>query len=582
MASSGWIRVATGFQKVASVAAKQASQDAGAIATRAAQHGVDMAANLRNVSAMQQAMHHPPPPSAQPTRGFPNGENAPSKQDRQDPSFSVDKPPMQEQNKPPRPPINGYMLHATKQEESVEQKSPPVAVSDPNLIHAEKGKTDAEPSSLAPENQIRTNNTSNAQAQQQYRVEEDEHINYQRLKEGRAVPSTRVGRAFGFASLGVGLAMGAVGEGLKRLTGTSNSSNILVNDGNSERLAQSLCRMRGAALKMGQMLSIQDESLLPPELTRALQQVRQGADAMPEYQLKQQLQAQLGDNWQDKFESFDMLPFAAASVGQCHRAKLKLSDGTTQNVVVKVQYPGVGRSIESDLSNLSMLVTWTGLAPKGLFLDNVIRVGTEELKVECDYQNEMKNQQRMRDLVESDPILQENKFIVPAVFPDVTTDEVITTAYVPGGTIDKVMHLDQEERNRIARTIMYLTIQELFVWRFMQTDPNWGNFLYDVGSQTTSLIDFGATREYSKEFVDGYLRIVWASTNMDEERLMDQSYRMGFLTGEENDIMLHAHKQSGYTLGEPFRKNEPFDFQESNISTRMGEHSSTFLKHRLT
>jgi len=129
---------------------------------------------------------------------------------------------------------------------------------------------------------------------------------------------------------------------------------------------------------------------------------------------------------------------------------------------------------------------------------------------------------------------------------------------------------------------MYLTIQELFVWRFMQTDPNWGNFLYDVGSQTTSLIDFGATREYSKEFVDGYLRIVWASTNMDEERLMDQSYRMGFLTGEENDIMLHAHKQSGYTLGEPFRKNEPFDFQESNISTRMGEHSSTFLKHRLT
>jgi aarF domain-containing kinase len=116
----------------------------------------------------------------------------------------------------------------------------------------------------------------------------------------------------------------------------------------------------------------------------------------------------------------------------------------------------------------------------------------------------------------------------------------------------------------------------------LQTDPNWGNFLYDIGTQTTSLIDFGATREYSKEFVDGYLRIVWASANMDEDRLMEQSYKMGFLTGEENEEMIKAHKMSGYTVGEPFRTNEPFDFQGSKLSTRMGEHTSVFLKHRLT
>lgn len=414
-----------------------------------------------------------------------------------------------------------------------------------------------------------------------------------RLREGQAVPSTRVGRAFGFATLGAGLAWGAVGELTSRMvgggsTGTTNG-NALTTDANADRLAATLCRMRGAALKMGQMLSIQDESLLPPALTRALKQVRQGADAMPNYQLVQQLRSELGDGssddetWRNKFESFDDRPFAAASIGQVHRATVLDKDtNEIKPVVVKVQYPGVAQSIESDLGNLAMLVRMTGLTPKGLFIENVMRVGRDELKVECNYLNEMANQETFQTLVHSDPVLRANKFVVPEVIENVTTELVITTGYAPGGTIDKVSHLDQEERNRIGRTILYLTMQELFEWRLMQTDPNWGNFLYDVGTGTTTLIDFGATREFPKSFVDGYLRIVWASANRDETTLMKQSRAMGFLTGEENEIMLNAHKLSGFTVGEPFWNDEPFDFQGSQISTRMGEHTSVFLRHRLT
>ena len=407
-----------------------------------------------------------------------------------------------------------------------------------------------------------------------------------RLQEGRAVPSSRVERAAGFAALGAGLALGTATEFASRLIGSGGSTpggSVVASDANSDRLASTLCRMRGAALKMGQMLSIQDESLLPPGLTRALNQVRQGADAMPNYQLVQQMESQLGTNWRDRFETFEDSPFAAASIGQVHRASIRDADGKLHDVVVKVQYPGVAQSIESDLRNLTMLVTMTGLAPKGLFIENVIRVGRDELKVECNYINEMANQQAFQALVSSDPVLRENRFVVPNVMEGWTTEEVITTEYASGGTIDKVMHLDSEERNRIGRTILYLTMKELFDWRLMQTDPNWGNFLYDVGTQQTTLIDFGATREFPKSFVDGYLRIVWASANRDEDTLMEQSYRMGFLTGEENDTMLRAHKLSGFTVGEPFWTNDsPFDFQQSKISTRMGEHTSAFLKHRLT
>jgi aarF domain-containing kinase len=152
--------------------------------------------------------------------------------------------------------------------------------------------------------------------------------------------------------------------------------------------------------------------------------------------------------------------------------------------------------------------------------------------------------------VEADPVLRANRFVVPDAVPELSTDQILTSEFRPGGTIDKVTNLSQDERNRIGRAIMYLTMKELFVWRFMQTDPNWGNFLYDMGTGTTSLIDFGAAREYSKSFVDGYLRIVWASANRDEGALMEQSYRMNFLTGEENEQMLRAHKLSGYTVGE--------------------------------
>ncbi|KAL9180114.1 hypothetical protein ACHAXT_008084 [Thalassiosira profunda] len=407
----------------------------------------------------------------------------------------------------------------------------------------------------------------------------------QHLPEGTAVPSTRISRAFGFASLGAGLAMGTAAEMARRVVGSSDSNDsgniVLSNDANAQRLSTSLRRMRGAAMKLGQMLSIQDESIAPPALTNALAQVRKGAEAMPMHQLTQQLEDQWGEGWREKID-LEERPFAAASIGQVHRGKLLSPDGATSKVAVKVQYPGVADSIESDLSNLSMLVKATGLAPPGLFLDNVIRVGRDELKVECDYRREAEHQKRFQSLIASDPSLVADRVMVPDVVDELSTDRILVTELVHGGTIDKVVNLDQSERNRIGRAIMRLTMLELFVWRFMQTDPNWGNFLYDVRTRTTYLIDFGAAREYDKEFVRGYLNIVVANANRDEERLMKESIRMGFLTGEESDVMKEAHKLSGFCLGEPFRSDEPYDFRTSRITSRISEHGAVFLRHRLT
>ncbi|KAK1745196.1 atypical kinase COQ8A [Skeletonema marinoi] len=368
----------------------------------------------------------------------------------------------------------------------------------------------------------------------------------------------------------------------KRSSSNNNGNLVLSNDANAQRLSDSLRRMRGAAMKLGQMLSIQDESIAPPALTNALAEVRKGAEAMPTHQLMQQLNEQWGDQdeWKDRID-VEERPFAAASIGQVHRGTLLTTDDQ-KKVAVKVQYPGVANSIESDLSNLSMLVKASGLSPPGLFLDNVIRVGREELKVECDYKREAVNYHRFEQLISSDPGLVADRFVVPGVIEEFSTDRILVTEYVRGGTIDKVIDLDQDERNRIGKAILRLTMLELFVWRFMQTDPNWGNFLYDVRTRTTYLIDFGAARDYDEEFVRGYLNIVKANADQDEKALFDESIRMGFLTGEENSMMLEAHKMSGYCLGEPFQSYEPYNFKESRITSRISEHGAVFLKHRLT
>ena len=395
----------------------------------------------------------------------------------------------------------------------------------------------------------------------------------------RTVPSTQVQRVFGFGSLAARVGMGLISENINSMV-SGNKSDEKLSEANAERLAESLSRLRGAALKLGQMMSIQDsEGMLPTPLAKALERVRQQADYMPENQLKEQLQTQLGEGWKNNFESFEYKPIAAASIGQVHRAVLR--DGKNTPVVVKVQYPGVADSISSDLNNLKLLVSATNLLPPGLYIDEIIKVARIELSEECDYTTELQSQSRYKANVESDKTLSMRAY-VPAVFPSVSTPQVLCSEFVEGIPIDKAASLSQVSRNAIARTLLYLTIQELFVYRFMQTDPNFSNFLYDHEKQRINLIDFGATREYSKDFVDGYMSLVWSAANKDKEGLIEVSKTLGFLTGDESAEMLHAHAEAGMVVGEPFLTDEPFDFAGSQLTSRIGQYSGTFMKHRLT
>jgi aarF domain-containing kinase len=298
---------------------------------------------------------------------------------------------------------------------------------------------------------------------------------------------------------------------------------------------------------------------------------------MPRKQLERVMVAELGHDWRDRLGGAAFLdaPVAAASIGQVHRSVLP--DGRA--VAIKVQYPGVAESINSDLNNLRRLLTVANFLPKGLYLDSLIAVAREELTAECDYTREAAAQDRFRALVRDDP-----DFEVPAVVHELSTKRVLVSTWLEGMPIDHVdaAAFPQATRNAIARKLLKLTLKELFEWRYMQTDPNWGNFFYNPGRNVIGLLDFGASREFRKPFVDDYLRLVWAAANRDRDAIRDISVKLGFLTGLESPLMMQAHVESGLVVGEPFTSPAPFDFKASGITSRVGKYGAVFAEHRLT
>jgi aarF domain-containing kinase len=275
-----------------------------------------------------------------------------------------------------------------------------------------------------------------------------------------AIPVSRMSRIYQFSKLSVEI-------------GSEFALKRSLSDRSVQKIVDALTKMRGAALKLGQMLSIQDS--VSPQIAEILKKVQDAADYMP----VEQLDEILNENFKDlsfTFDTFDKTPFAAASIGQVHRATL--IDGTP--VAVKVQYPGIRDSIDSDLNNLVMILNLGSMLPKGLYLENTIRVARLELARECDYILEAQN------MIRFDKHLQESKldlkryFKVPKVFKDLSNENILVTEFVEGVSIDRARVLSQETRDQLGDRLLKLCLSELMEFRFMQTDPNFGNFLYDV------------------------------------------------------------------------------------------------------
>ena len=401
------------------------------------------------------------------------------------------------------------------------------------------------------------------------------------LRESR-VPSSRIGRLWNYGGLAAGMFAGAIGEGLSRVVGSGGSGSVMLSAGNMERLVAKLSKMRGAALKLGQMMSFQDAKMLPAPMQEVLQRVQDRADYMPGWQRDRVLAANLGAEWRDLFDEFEDKPIAAASIGQVHRAILK-SNGA--RVAVKIQFPGVADSINSDLDNLAVLLAATNLLPKGLYLNKTIDNARTELAWECDYVREAECAERYRNLLTSGDKNDESAvFAVPRIYPEASGKHVITMEFMSGTAVTRLTSsLTQAQRDWIGTQILRLCLREITEFHFMQTDPNWTNFLYNPATDKLELLDFGASREYPDEFIRLYVQLLEAASRGDRAQVKALSEELGYLTGHESKAMLDAHITSVVTLAEPFLQSAPevYDFRDQTITERVKEQIPVMVHERL-
>lgn len=395
------------------------------------------------------------------------------------------------------------------------------------------------------------------------------------LRESR-VPSSRLGRIWNYSGLAAGMLGGAISESFSRIAGGNGEGSLILSPANMERLVTKLSKMRGAALKIGQMLSFQDSKMLPAPIQEVLQRVQDRADYMPAWQRDRVLATNLGAEWRELFDEFEEKPIAAASIGQVHRATLK-SNGA--QVAVKIQFPGVADSINSDLDNLSILLTATKLLPKGLYLNKTIDNARTELGWECDYEREATCAQRYKELLAAE----DDVFLVPKIYPEASGKQVLTMKFMDGVGVTRVQSFTQEQRDWIGTQILRLCLREITEFHFMQTDPNWTNFLYNSERDRLVLLDFGASREYPDRFITLYVRLLAAASRADREAVKTLSEELGYLTGHESKTMLDAHIASILTLAEPFLESAPevYDFRDQTITERVKAQIPVMIRERL-
>jgi len=342
-----------------------------------------------------------------------------------------------------------------------------------------------------------------------------------------SVPHRRMSRLGHMGSMGFGVAGNVALNGLAQLGKGQRPTlrDLMLTPGNITRVTNRLAQLRGAAMKIGQLVSMDAGDFMPPELAQIMARLREDADPMPPAQLKKVLNVQWHANWLGSFASFDVHPIAAASIGQVHRAELK--DGRI--LAVKVQYPGVAASIDSDVSNVGVLIKMSGLLPKGFELAPYLHEARQQLHEETDYAAEAAHLDRFHSLLADTP-----HFVVPRVHKDWSTQSVLAMDYVEGIPIEDAAKYAQEDRNQLAKHLIELTLKELFTFGVMQTDPNFANYRYQPETKKIVLLDFGATRDIAPKVVDQYRRLLRAGLALDRKAMMQIAQDIGFFNETTN------------------------------------------------
>jgi predicted unusual protein kinase regulating ubiquinone biosynthesis (AarF/ABC1/UbiB family) len=367
-------------------------------------------------------------------------------------------------------------------------------------------------------------------------------------QEGR-IPQTRIGRS---AKLGT-----AIGTQATRYAGTAAANVVRSEEKAQERLetrhiatalkmASVLGEMKGAAMKIGQMASFIDADFLPPEYREIYQErlskLRTHAPAMPWEKVERVLEEEYDESPGRVFASIEEEAFAAASIGQVHRATLH--DGT--KVAVKVQYPGIADALESDMANAGIIVRLAKLLAPGLDAKAVASELRERVLEELDYEFEAQNQRAFARAYDGHPFI-----FVPKVHARLSRRRVLVADYVEGRDFEEVKQLDQDERDIFGEIVFRFCFGSIYHLQHFNADTHPGNYLL-MEDGRVAFLDFGMTKRLTPQQIQLEQRAVDAAGRDDPEALRKALHDLGFVNDpskvDAERLMEHVKMVGGWYL----------------------------------
>lgn len=377
-------------------------------------------------------------------------------------------------------------------------------------------------------------------------------------EKGERVPTGRFKRAWKLGSMGARVTasslLNKVGNTI--LPGGAEQKEEALRksfEKNAERAVEALGQLKGASMKIGQLLSA-DPEMLPDGFADGLTSLQSNAPPMTYVTVRDQIEAALDRPLESIFSYFDPEPIGSASLGQVHRARLD----TGEDVAVKVQYPGVADAFESDLKTLKGMLLYARAVMEKERLDAYLAEIRRIMDDELDYRIESQNLLRFQELLKDRPGVR-----IPRPFPELTRSSVLVMEFMKGKKLDEALLLiDDKER----QTEILTRWVALFSWMFheqceLHADPHPGNFLLTDDDELI-LLDFGCVKSYDPAFPDAFLDALDAVWQQDHDRAVDAFLNIGFGSDSLSRDKIDAELLAEYNkiVLAPFLTNEPFDF----------------------
>ena len=318
------------------------------------------------------------------------------------------------------------------------------------------------------------------------------------------------------------------------------------------QIADTLGEKKSGGMKIGQIAS-QYKDIFPPEVARAISKLQRQAPPMPFKEIQSQVEKELGKSLQDLFQQFDEQPFAAASIGQVHKATLP--DG--QQVVVKVQYPGVEEACESDLKQVRLALRLMGVLKIDRKLqDQLFKEIQHSLDNELNYEIEAQNLEVARAFHES----LDHQIVIPKVFSEYSSRHILTLSLEQGESMETASQWPLETRNALGRRLFRAIGQEIFYLKRFHCDPHPGNFAFREDGSVI-IYDYGGVKTLSTEIITHFKELIHAARDKDISTIEQQLDALHTLT-ETGKFPADLYEQWLEVLMRPLTTN--YDFAENS------------------